>query len=1688
MDDVVSVSAGGSCTMALKTDGSLWVWGGNGHGSLGLGDGIIAEWSPVMLMDNVVSFFLSASGISAAAIRTDGSLWVWGHNLYGQVGDGTTIQRYTPVKIMDDVQYYSTSGFTSMAVKTDGSLWVWGINNGNPFSHPQINILEPLKIMDNITYASINIGQYKIIKPDGSLWAWGGNNQGQVGDGTVWSSDINSYSKIMDDVKHVSLGLNYATAIKTDGSLWVWGSNYAGQLGDGTRIDRHSPIKIMDDVIYATSSDYRTMIIKTDGSIWGWGASYDENNFFAINNNTNHTHDYILDSIMIMDSNGNWVDNKSFTPETPTITTQPSDITVGLGGTVTLSVTANVSQGNLEYQWYRISRVMPFDAVAINGATSATYSVPTDEVFIGHYACTVYNVDQGIKTAGISSSIGRVIVTPLSTPTALSVQAGNVTGQLDAVVSLSPTSTLFAYQWYRNTTNSNTGGTTISGATSATFSIPTNLTAGTYYYFCEVTAPGMEAVRSNVSVVTCTVPSVININLQPDATTTLPVGGTWRLYCRADVSPSNATPSYQWYRNTTNSNIGGTPISGATSGVYLIPSNQVGTFYYFCEVSAPGATTRRSNVSMVRIETLAITIHEQPAPITTVTAGNISGRLRFSASVQTWPSLSYQWYRNTSNSNVGGTAIQGEIGSGFTIPTNLIAGTYFYYCVVSYPAAGLSQRSSVATVTVNNVPPNITIGSITPYDVVTVTEGRITGSFTVAASVSPSTTLSYQWFNSNGVAISGATSRTFAIPTNLRPGTYVYYCEVRAPGAVTRRTGAVNVIVFQSLTDTQRVSADLATITWSMMRNNNTSQNSITGNLHLPRTGANGSMITWTSSNTSVISTAGVVTRPPRGSANRSVRLTATVRSGNATAHSIPIDLIVLSSTINAMDFFDRTGTTNSGSRGRHVTRNVPVGERGEFLTSLLSTSSLLPNVRQNIYDLLFVAQYRPNVFGGYKIDGWPHKNPPGTQGISANDEVLGTVKWDWGAQGCFAYALFCPAYVYGYSGKQSDRIIFSGTLNATNVRAFINRETKTGEHIRYNYTNSNKTGNHSIAYLAEDSSGAGFYFLSYFGGSSASNHIIRLEYITYADFASLVNSFSVWQTKRTVGTANRIIVRAACPIDMIISLNGEELNSATGQFTASFGNMMVVDVYDGKNIEVELDYNENYDFHIIGTEAGTMNLSVYYDTPDNNRTFLNVCVTENTTMNVSPFHSDSAMLLSVSYNNTDEVIYEVWYSLNEPAIKLDDEFDMTNHFIPPDVLVDAKINALKWDDIKGLNISQLNVTSNLQLPTTNDNDYVEILWVSNDLAITGDGIVTRGNIEKTVLLTATVVCEDIVDTVSFILTVPALSSDETSSRSNNDENIYSHNAGNISSAWQNLINQINDAKTGDIITTNVRNSTIVSVAVFNALKGKDVTLVLNMTNYSWTINGLTVQDIPAGVNNYNLRVRIINNVALSALAQHKDISQLELTHKGVFPFNAVLTWYVGNEHSGKPLFFYYYNEATGELEYVSNETVDIDGNVKLPFSHASKYVLTTETVHDETGAEVPPPVYDLDTDFIFIRDTITLRFTIGNTAYTKNDTLYAASTAPYIAGDNRTMMPLRTVVEALGASVEWDEKTQTVYIYKNETRLSLIIGEPLPNGMGTPVLTNDSTFVPVRYIAEALGAIVEWDEINQGVIIYYNK
>lgn len=210
---------------------------------------------------------LSLGGYHSACVTNDGSLYMWGGNEYGQLGDGSLENRTIPTKIMDKVMFVSLGDLHSAAITEDGTLYVWGFEyyDGENF-HAN---MAPTKIMDNVISVSLGYSHSAAITSDGSLYMWGANNYGQLGDGTY--EDKYTPTKVMDSIMAVSLGAYHSAALDTDGSLYLWGYNNFGELGDGTYENRNIPTKILDNVMSVSLSGFHSAATTKDESLFEWG-------------------------------------------------------------------------------------------------------------------------------------------------------------------------------------------------------------------------------------------------------------------------------------------------------------------------------------------------------------------------------------------------------------------------------------------------------------------------------------------------------------------------------------------------------------------------------------------------------------------------------------------------------------------------------------------------------------------------------------------------------------------------------------------------------------------------------------------------------------------------------------------------------------------------------------------------------------------------------------------------------------------------------------------------------------------------------------------------------------------------------------------------------------------------------------------------------------------------------------------------------------------------------------------------------------------------------------------------------------------------------------------------------------------------------------------------------------------------
>jgi alpha-tubulin suppressor-like RCC1 family protein len=270
-------SAAGNHTLGIKSNGELWAWGWNLYGQLGDGT-YVSKTSPVLIAGASTWVSAATGQLSSLAIKNDGTLWAWGNNDWGQLGDGTNLPRTTPYRISTDTWICISAGVIhTLGIKSDGTLWAWGYNaygqvGDGTFTDRNI----PVKISTATNWVSVAAGNLHstALKSDGALWVWGSNTYGQLGDNTNTDKNIPTLLPSAVSWTTVSTGTYFTTAIKTDGTMWAWGLNDYGQLGNGTTINKNFPIQtggILTSWKAVKAGLSHCIAIKDDGSLYGWG-------------------------------------------------------------------------------------------------------------------------------------------------------------------------------------------------------------------------------------------------------------------------------------------------------------------------------------------------------------------------------------------------------------------------------------------------------------------------------------------------------------------------------------------------------------------------------------------------------------------------------------------------------------------------------------------------------------------------------------------------------------------------------------------------------------------------------------------------------------------------------------------------------------------------------------------------------------------------------------------------------------------------------------------------------------------------------------------------------------------------------------------------------------------------------------------------------------------------------------------------------------------------------------------------------------------------------------------------------------------------------------------------------------------------------------------------------------------------
>jgi uncharacterized repeat protein (TIGR01451 family) len=275
---VVAVAAGDNFSLAVRNDGTVWAWGDDGMGQLGDGTTAYSRIVPLQVNEITGAVKVAAGHYHSLALRSDGTVWAWGSNNSGQLGDGSWTNRSAPVQVsgLTSVVAVAAGYYFSLAVKSDGTVWGWGDNGAGELGDgTQASSNVPVQVIGLKGVLAVGAGDNHslALKSDGTVWTWGGNVYGQLGDGTGESKTGPVQVSGLTGVIAVAGGFHHSLAAKSDGTTWAWGNNEYGQLGDGTQVNRNSPVRVngLDRVAAIAAGYNHNLALVSNGRMLAWG-------------------------------------------------------------------------------------------------------------------------------------------------------------------------------------------------------------------------------------------------------------------------------------------------------------------------------------------------------------------------------------------------------------------------------------------------------------------------------------------------------------------------------------------------------------------------------------------------------------------------------------------------------------------------------------------------------------------------------------------------------------------------------------------------------------------------------------------------------------------------------------------------------------------------------------------------------------------------------------------------------------------------------------------------------------------------------------------------------------------------------------------------------------------------------------------------------------------------------------------------------------------------------------------------------------------------------------------------------------------------------------------------------------------------------------------------------------------------
>ena len=293
--DWTQVSAGAGHSLGLRANGTTWAWGLNSNGQLGAASGAASSVSPISVVGNFTDWIqVSAGGNHSLGLKSNGTVWAWGSNGDGRLGDNTIVGKTSPVSIVgttNDWVQLSAGDRHNVGLKSDGTAWAWGHGaNGKLGNNASTNRSSPVLVVGGfVNWVQVAAGgDHSLgLRADGTAWGWGTASNGALGNDSSYGNRSSPVSVIggFTDWVQLSAGYGHSIGLRANGTAWAWGRNTVGQLGDNTLTIKLSPVSVVGgfaDWVQMSAGTQHTLGVRANGQAWAWG----NNTYAQLGDNT----------------------------------------------------------------------------------------------------------------------------------------------------------------------------------------------------------------------------------------------------------------------------------------------------------------------------------------------------------------------------------------------------------------------------------------------------------------------------------------------------------------------------------------------------------------------------------------------------------------------------------------------------------------------------------------------------------------------------------------------------------------------------------------------------------------------------------------------------------------------------------------------------------------------------------------------------------------------------------------------------------------------------------------------------------------------------------------------------------------------------------------------------------------------------------------------------------------------------------------------------------------------------------------------------------------------------------------------------------------------------------------------------------------------------------------------------------